>query len=134
EGALFGWIADHQHQPVESVDCTIDGDHVASVADFHFRQDLKDLGYGDGVLGFRVPLTGPLDGRLRTVRVHAFGGGRSLGVLTREIPLGQHPMASANPFLRLGDDRLPEGWNVLPTRRRELRVTRELGTDLPGQL
>jgi GT2 family glycosyltransferase len=134
EGAICGWISDRSHRAVDSIDCTIDGGHAGSQSNFHFREDLKDLGYGDGVLGFRVPIARPLRGQRHTVRIHAFAEGRKLGALTREMHLGQHPVASANPFLRLSNEKVPDGWAMLPDRRRALKVTREHGADLPGAL
>lgn len=134
DGYLHGWIADRHHRPPSTIDCTIDGDHVASATELYLRKDLKDLGYGDGVLGFRLPIAFErLDGQPHDVRVHAFDGGRSLGELYRRMKLVTSTPVNDNPFLALRRSALPEGWAAVGDAD-ALSVTLQLGNHLPHGL
>lgn len=109
KGHLVGWLTTDEGNAVTHVDCLVDGE-FASSAEGYFRQDLKDLGIGDGSGGVRawVPAS-YFDGCVHRVSLVACRHDAILGEVSKELELPRLLPLNPNPWLAITHDRL-DGW------------------------
>lgn len=130
KGHLVGWLTTESGEAVPQIDCLVDGEFASSAEGF-FRQDLKDVGIGDGTGGVRawVP-SSYFDGRVHRVTLVGCAQSHTLGEVSKEVEFPRLLPLNPNAHFAVTHDRL-EGWTPSATPFQGFSFMRMIGTGLP---
>lgn len=130
KGNLVGWLTTNDGEAVPQIDCLVDGE-FASSAEAFFRQDLKDVGAGDGSGGVRARVPSSyFDGRVHRVTLVGCSDGAILGEVSKELEFPRLLPLNPNPFLLVKHDKL-EGWTPTLSPAEGLGFMRLMGQGMP---